>query len=292
MKRGRRGIELAVAAAALLALGTASLLWGTGTARPVVTADAEQSAQTAQAADGEAEDTGGGAATASAPADGEERQGALSGEAETGAAQEELEQESVAALSQLGSRGDEVYAIQDKLYRWGYLEDPPDGIFGEKTRAAVIWFQGKNGLVADGIVGPATLAALGLQSSGSTSGSGVTATENERALLARIISAEARGEPYEGQVAVGAVVLNRVKHPSFPNTLAGVIYQPGAFTAIVDGQFDEPVAESAVRAAADALAGYDPSGGAIYYFNPATATSSWIWSRPVIKVIGNHRFCS
>lgn len=202
-----------------------------------------------------------------------------------------LEEETVDVLSKLGSRGDEVRAIQEKLYRWGYLEDAPDGIYGEKTRAAVLWFQRQNGLVADGIAGPATLAALGISASAST-GSGVSATDNERALLARIISAEARGEPYEGQVAVGAVVLNRVRHPSFPNTLAGVIYQPGAFTAIVDGQFDQPVAESAKRAAADALAGYDPSGGAIYYFNPNTATSAWIWSRPLIKVIGNHRFCA
>ena len=111
-------------------------------------------------------------------------------------------------------------------------------------------------------------------------------------LLARVISAEARGEPYSGQVAVGAVILNRVEHPSFPNTIAGVVYQPGAFTCMVDGQFNEPVAQSAVRAARDALNGADPSGGAIYYFNPATATSSWIWSRPLILQIGNHRFCA
>ncbi len=199
-----------------------------------------------------------------------------------------LAEETADVLSKLGSRGDEVRAIQEKLYRWGYLADVPDGIYGEKTRAAVLWFQRQNGLIADGIAGPATLAALGITSS---TGSGVSATDNERALLARIISAEARGEPYAGQVAVGAVILNRVRHPSFPNTLAGVIYQPGAFTAIVDGQFDQPVAESAKRAAADALAGYDPSGGAIYYFNPNTATNAWIWSRPLIKVIGNHRFC-
>lgn len=111
-------------------------------------------------------------------------------------------------------------------------------------------------------------------------------------LLARVISAEARGEPYSGQVAVGAVILNRVEHPSFPNTVAGVVYQPGAFTCMVDGQIDQPVADSAVRAAREALNGADPSGGAIYYFNPSTATSAWIWSRPLIKVIGNHRFCS
>lgn len=107
-----------------------------------------------------------------------------------------------------------------------------------------------------------------------------------------MISAEARGEPYSGQVAVGAVILNRVEHPSFPNTIAGVVYQPGAFTCMVDGQINQPMAESCIRAARDALNGADPSGGAIYYFNPSTATSAWIWSRPLIKVIGNHRFCS
>ena len=111
-------------------------------------------------------------------------------------------------------------------------------------------------------------------------------------LLARLISAEARGEPYVGQVAVGAVVLNRVKHPSFPGTIAGVIYQSGAFSCIADGQFDQPVAASAYRAADDALNGWDPTGGAIYYFNPATATSAWIWSRPLILTIGKHRFCA
>ena len=111
-------------------------------------------------------------------------------------------------------------------------------------------------------------------------------------LLARVISAEARGEPYSGQVAVGAVILNRVGHPSFPNTIAGVVYQPGAFSCMLDGQFDQPVADSAVRAARDAMNGADPSGGAIYYFNPNTATSAWIWSRPLIKIIGKHRFCS
>ena len=111
-------------------------------------------------------------------------------------------------------------------------------------------------------------------------------------LLARLISAEARGEPYQGQVAVGAVVLNRIEHPAFPSTLSGVIYQSGAFTCIVDGQWDEPIADSAYKAAQDAINGWDPSGGAIYYFNPATATSSWIWSRPLIVTIGKHRFCS
>ena len=112
------------------------------------------------------------------------------------------------------------------------------------------------------------------------------------ALLARLISAEARGEPYKGQVAVGAVVLNRVDSPIFPNTIAGVIYQNGAFTCVTDGQFNQAVSDSAYRAARDAINGMDPSGGAIYYFNPATATSQWIWSRPLLVIIGNHRFCA
>ena len=149
------------------------------------------------------------------------------------------------------------------------------------------YFQRKNGLTADGIVGPATLKALGMSTGGGGSGQ-----ESTVELLARVISAEARGEPYSGQVAVGAVILNRVEHPSFPNTVAGVVYQPGAFTCMVDGQIDQPVADSAYRAARDALNGADPSGGAIYYFNPSTATSAWIWSRPLIKVIGSHRFCA
>ncbi len=127
---------------------------------------------------------------------------------------------------------------------------------------------------------------------GITSGAAANNSSGDVALLARLISAEARGEPYSGQVAVGAVVLNRMKHPSFPNTMSGVIYQPGAFSCMADGQFNRPVADSCYQAARDALNGWDPSGGAVYYFNPATATSKWIWSRPLIVVIGKHRFCA
>ena len=193
------------------------------------------------------------------------------------------------ALSKIGSRGTEVRNIQTRLKQWGYYKGPVDGIYGTKTRDAVKAFQRKNGLKADGIAGPATLAKIGLSSS-STGTSGYSSSDYY--LLARLISAEARGEPYSGQVAVGAVVLNRTEHPSFPDTIAGVIYQKGAFSCLDDGQFNKPVADSAYSAARDALNGYDPSGGAIYYFNPATATSSWIWSRPLIKTIGKHRFCS
>lgn len=192
-----------------------------------------------------------------------------------------------------GSTGAQVRTIQDKLKRWGYYSGEVDGIFGSGTRKAVVAFQKKNGLTADGIVGPNTLRALGMPVSGSGSvSSGTAAQDHDVALLAKVISAEARGEPYVGQVAVGAVILNRIEHPSFPSTLAGVVYQPGAFSCMDDGQIDQPVAESARRAAQEALGGSDPSGGAIYYFNPSTATSSWIWSRPLIKVIGKHRFCS
>ncbi len=199
-----------------------------------------------------------------------------------------------AATYRQGSSGEQVRTIQDKLKRWGYYDGTVDGVFGSQTRKAVIKFQQKNGLTADGIVGDNTLKALGMPVGGSSSGSnsGTASGDHDVALLARVISAEARGEPYAGQVAVGAVILNRIEHPSFPSTLAGVVYQPGAFSCMDDGQIDQPVAESCRRAAQEALNGSDPSGGAIYYFNPSTATSAWIWSRPLIKVIGNHRFCS
>ena len=190
-----------------------------------------------------------------------------------------------AVTFQRGSSGDTVTAIQQKLSAWGYYNGAIDGIYGSRTEAAVRYFQQKNGLAVDGKAGPATLAALGINAP-SAGGNG------DVYLLARLISAEARGEPYQGQVAVGAVVLNRMDHPSFPNTLSGVIYQRGAFTCLSDGQFDQPIADSAYQAARDALNGADPTGGAIYYFNPATATSKWIWSRPVLLIIGKHRFCT
>ena len=203
-----------------------------------------------------------------------------------------LVQTAQAAVYRQGSSGETVRTIQTKLKRWGYYDGTVDGIYGGGTASAVKFFQRKNGLTADGVAGPATLRALGIfegtSSSGSTSGSQSASVD----LLARVISAEARGEPYSGQVAVGAVILNRVNHPAFPNTIAGVVYQQGAFTCMVDGQIDQPVAASAYRAAREALNGSAPSGGAIYYFNPNTATSAWIWSRPLIKIIGNHRFCS
>ena len=193
----------------------------------------------------------------------------------------------LAANFKQGSQGDGVKKVQTKLINWGYMSGSADGIFGSSTKKGVINFQKKNGLTADGVVGSATKRALGI----STTSNGSSASRDEDVyLLARIISAEARGEPYEGQVAVGAVVLNRVAHPSFPNSLSGVIYQKGAFTAIVDGQFDEPISDSAYRAAEDAMNGWDPSGGAIYYYNPIKSTSEWIFTREVITVIGKHKF--
>lgn len=200
-----------------------------------------------------------------------------------------LAQNAEAASYKKGSTGTVVTQIQTKLKAWGYYSGAVDGVFGSGTEQAVRTFQRTNGLTVDGKVGTQTLAALGIQASSSGGGGGSNADVD---LLARLISAEARGEPYSGQVAVGAVVLNRVRHPSFPNTISGVIYQNGAFTCITDGQFNQPVAESAYRAARDALNGADPSSGAIYYFNPSTATSKWIWSRPLIVTIGKHRFCS
>lgn len=189
-----------------------------------------------------------------------------------------------------GASGATVTEIQTRLKNWGYYSGEVDGMFGSATEKAVKYFQQKNGLTADGVVGAQTLAALGINGGGGDLSGGTQS--GDLYLLARVISAEARGEPYTGQVAVGAVVLNRVRHSSFPNSISGVIYQSGAFSCLDDGQFDEPIAESAYHAAQDALNGSDPSGGAIYYFNPATATSKWIWSRPLIVTIGKHRFCS
>lgn len=189
-------------------------------------------------------------------------------------------------LSKVGSRGNEVKAIQQELKDRGLYNGTVDGVYGKQTETAVKAFQKQQKITADGIVGPATLKKLGI-----SIGTMPSATEANVNLLARIISAESRGEPYIGQVAVGAVVLNRIEHPSFPDTLSGVIYQEGAFTAIVDGQFNEPISDSAYKAAKDALNGQDPSGGAVYYYNPDKTSNKWIRTRAVIKRIGKHLFC-
>ena len=198
------------------------------------------------------------------------------------------------ALSKYGSRGEEVRTIQTKLKRWGYYKGNVDGIYGSQTLEAVKYFQRKNGLTVDGIAGTNTLKAMGIyNSSGNSSSSNSSSSTNssDLNLLSRLVYGEARGEPYSGQVAVAAVVLNRVKHSSFPNTIAGVIYQSGAFDVVSDGQINLTPNETAKKAAQDALNGWDPSNGAIYYFNPSTATNKWIWSRPMTVTIGKHRFC-
>ncbi len=197
----------------------------------------------------------------------------------------------VDALSKYGSRGDEVRQIQTKLKRWGYYNGNVDGIFGSQTLEAVKYFQRKNGLTVDGIAGPATLKAMGIYSSSSSNSSSSSSNSSNVNLLARLIYGEARGEPYTGQVAVGAVVMNRVKSSSFPNTISGVIYQSGAFDAVRDGQINLSPNSTAIKAAQDAINGWDPSYGAVYYFNPSTATNKWIWSRPMTVTIGRHRFC-
>ena len=195
-----------------------------------------------------------------------------------------------AASLKSGSRGDLVRTVQKKLKNWGYYTGSVDGIYGPKTVSAVKYFQRKNGLTADGIVGNQTARALGmsLSSSGSSSQSGYSSSDIY--LLAKVVHAEARGEPYEGMVAVAAVVLNRVEHPSFPNTISGVVYQPLAFTCVADGQINYTPDQTAINAARDALNGWDPTYGALYYYNPKTATSSWIKKLDVHMTIGNHVF--
>lgn len=183
----------------------------------------------------------------------------------------------------------QVKTVQTKLKNWGYYTGAIDGIYGAKTVAAVKLFQKKNNLSIDGIVGPKTASALGM-SLNTKSSSNSTQTSTDKYLLAKCIHAEARGEPYTGQVAVGAVILNRVKSAKFPNSIAGVIYQKNAFTCVNDGQINLEPNSTSLKAAQDALNGWDPTSGCIYYFNPATATSSWIWSRPQVITIGKHIF--
>ena len=201
-----------------------------------------------------------------------------------------LENSIVLGLSKYGSRGNEVKQIQTKLKRWGYYKGSVDGIYGSGTLSAVKSFQKKNGLTVDGIAGTKTLNAMGIYSSSSSSNTSSSNSTNLN-LLSRLVYAESRGEPYSGQVAVAAVVLNRVSSSSFPNTIAGVIYQSGAFDAVSDGQINMTPDATAKKAAQDAINGWDPSYGAIYYFNPETATNKWIWSRPLTIKIGKHRFC-
>lgn len=204
------------------------------------------------------------------------------------------------AVLRQGASGGEVKELQRRLKQWGYYSGSVDGIYGKQTTEAVKYFQRKNGLVADGIAGKATYEALGMMesakalegSSGSSSSSGTSSsyTSSDTYLLAKCIYAEARGESYVGQVAVGAVILNRVRSTSFPNTISGVVYQKGAFTSVSDGQINLAPDKTAMNAAQDAINGWDPTYGCIYYYNPAVATSSWIFSRPTVTTIGKHVF--
>ena len=195
-----------------------------------------------------------------------------------------------AAVIKQGNTGSTVRTIQRKLKNWGYYTGAVDGIFGAKTKEAVKYFQRKNNLTVDGIVGAKTLAALGISSSGEQSSSSSSYSDADVMLLARLIYGEARGESYVGQVAVGAVVMNRIKSSSFPNTMSGVIYQSYAFTAVDDGQINLTPNATAKKAAQDAMNGWDPTYGALYYYNPATATSQWIFSRKTTVTIGRHVF--
>ena len=201
-----------------------------------------------------------------------------------------------AEVVKVGSQGSTVRTIQTKLKRWGYYKGNVDGIYGNQTKSAVQYFQRKNGLTADGIVGSATAKAMGVSLKGGTQSQGnVSAgslSNSDLYLLSCCVYGEARGESYTGKVAVAAVVLNRLESSKFPNTISGVIYQKGAFTCVSDGQINLGTNDECTRAAQDALNGWDPSGGALYYFNPVTATSKWIWSRPQLVTIGKHIFCS
>lgn len=195
------------------------------------------------------------------------------------------------ALSKYGSSGSEVKKIQEKLKAWGYYSGNVDGIYGSKTFEAVKKFQRKNNLQVDGIAGTKTLNALGITSSSGSGGSSSNKNNTDLNLLSKLVYGEARGEPYKGMVAVAATVLNRVANSKFPNTIAGVIYQSGAYTCVSDGQINLEANDQARKAAQDAINGWDPTSGCIYYFNPSTATSKWIWSRPQVMTIGKHIFC-
>ncbi len=201
-----------------------------------------------------------------------------------------------AVILEVGSKGSNVVKVQQRLIQYGYMTGTADGRYGEATRNAVLRFQRKNGLTADGRVGAKTAAALGVTLSGgsasssSASSASTSYVSSDHRLLARLVYAEARGESYKGQVAVAAVVLNRVSSASFPNTVSGVIYQSGAFSCVSNGSINCTPDDSCIRAALDALNGWDPTGGCLYYYNAKTAADSWIFSRTVQTVIGNHSF--
>ncbi|MFW5787684.1 MAG: spore cortex-lytic enzyme [Bacillota bacterium] len=198
-----------------------------------------------------------------------------------------------------GSRNNDVLVLQRKLREWGYYEGVIDGVYGRDTWVAVREFQSKNGLRADGLVGPQTWAALGYEYGGrenprSQPAQAVTSGSVDRSnnveMIARLIHAEARGEPYTGQVAVGAVLLNRVESPAFPNSISRVIYQPLAFESVANGQFNLPPTEENKRAARAAINGWDPTYGSLFFWNPSKPVNKWIWSRSTVRTIGSHVF--
>ena len=204
-----------------------------------------------------------------------------------------------AAVLRQGSKGNEVKEVQRRLKQWGYYSGSVDGIFGAGTKKAVIAFQKKNGLTADGIVGKSTYKALGMNdsynslngnSNNKPSSSSGNYSSSDLYLMAKAIYAEGRGESYTGQVAIGAVIMNRLRSPDFPNTIAGIVYQKGAFTAVADGQINLEPNQTAYNAARDAMNGWDPTYGAIYYYNPAKSTSAWIFTRQTVTTIGKHVF--
>lgn len=222
------------------------------------------------------------------------------------------------ATLKVGSSGKDVYELQGRLKHLGYYNGKIDGQFGTSTKNAVTWFQWKFGMKSDGVVGAKTKLKLweatkswapsaadtgkakpGANTGGASPGNNDLGSSNKLGLsandlkiMANAVYGEARGEPYEGQIAVAAVIINRMKSPSFPNTISGVIFQPGAFTAVADGQIYLTPNEKARQAVEDAISGMDPSGGCLYYFNPETATSKWIWTRQQVKTIGKHIFCN
>ena len=203
------------------------------------------------------------------------------------------------AVLRQGASGGEVKELQRRLKQWGYYSGAVDGIYGKGTVEAVKSFQRKNGLTPDGVAGIETYTALGMNDSvkvleddkkNNQSSNNSNYTNSDLYLLAKCIYAEARGESYTGQVAVGAVVLNRVASSQFPNTISGVIYQRHAFTAVSDGQINLEPDKTAMNAASDAMNGWDPTYGCLYYYNPAVATSSWIFNRQTVTTIGKHVF--
>lgn len=197
-----------------------------------------------------------------------------------------------AILLEVGSSGANVTKVQKRLIQYGYMDGTADGKYGEKTRNAVMWFQRRNGLSVDGRVGAETAAALGvtLTSGGNSSSNSASIVSSDHRLLAKLVYGEARGESYKGQVAVAAVVLNRVASSSFPNTISGVIYQKGAFSCVSNGSINKTPDSTAIRAALDAMNGWDPTNGCLYFYNPRLTNDRWIRTRTIVTVIGNHSF--